>query len=806
MSGNLVRKKSNMTNDLIKWTSALKDGVEMVRKYKRSQETVTDWFFVQEIKMNERIRLEAAGIDLDSPAANAQILCALAERMPIDIPEGSVIAGSQDCAFSPSYSLINPSFKVEDFAGYCDPTAIYDDIAPTAENKLTAERIDAVRDYWERSPYVRELKSIYKDYERFTDEVVFFFEPVTGHHIPDMRDFLKYGVAAAIEKAKTAGSEYGEAMAAALQAAVILAGRYKDTAAKKLAAATDAGERLRLEKMISVLETVPQNGAKDLHQAVQAYALLWQVMVLEQSPNPYAISAGNIDRVLEPYYNPQDTPRESAVELVRHLLCFFQVGKRCWAISQNVLVGGKDTQGRDLSSEMTYIVLDAFYSTNDPQPALSVKLHKNTPQKLYERLGRFFFTQGHSTPSLFNDEMMFKLLKGQGIDEEDLPDYSIAGCQEPLIMGKSSLNTTNTWLNIAKIVELALNDGKSLLSDRPIVPGWKEFGFADINDAYNRFEELFGKMLNYCLPYMADAGNRCTTLLGRRNPVPFTSSLMGAMDTWRDMRDVQSQGTKYNGSGCLIHGLSVVADSIYAVGRFLEAGLWDCGMLREALVNNFDGADDIVSFLRGQPKFGNDNRDADETAVRVADKVSGEVSSLKNNLGNAYLADWSTPSTHLLYGHKVGATADGRRARAMLGYGTDPTTNKDGSGLAVRILSALKLPYDKMTGGYASHIGLSPTGCEHLSTMEEKGLWVRDEVIAPLFAPATGEAASPYYVYLNVDSPRHLRKVLANPAKYAPGGIYIMRIHGTFVNFLDLSKDIQEDIIARIDSGGRNEG
>ena len=45
----------------------------------------------------------------------------------------------------------------------------------------------------------------------------------------------------------------------------------------------------------------------------------------------------------------------------------------------------------------------------------------------------------------------------------------------------------------------------------------------------------------------------------------------------------------------------------------------------------------------------------------------------------------------------------------------------------------------------------------------------------------------------------NLRKVLANPAKYAPSGVYIMRIHGTFVNFLDLSPAIQEDIILRLD-------
>ena len=44
-----------------------------------------------------------------------------------------------------------------------------------------------------------------------------------------------------------------------------------------------------------------------------------------------------------------------------------------------------------------------------------------------------------------------------------------------------------------------------------------------------------------------------------------------------------------------------------------------------------------------------------------------------------------------------------------------------------------------------------------------------------------------------------LRKVLANPKKYAPSGVYIVRIHGTFVNFLDLSPEIQEDIIKRLD-------
>ncbi len=76
---------------------------------------------------------------------------------------------------------------------------------------------------------------------------------------------------------------------------------------------------------------------------------------------------------------------------------------------------------------------------------------------------------------------------------------------------------------------------------------------------------------------------------------------------------------------------------------------------------------------------------------------------------------------------------------------------------------------------------------------------MRDNVIKPLFRLGMEPVESPYYVYFNVDSAGHLREVLKNPKKYAPNGIYIMRIHGTFVNFLDLSPAIQEDIILRLE-------
>ena len=84
------------------------------------------------------------------------------------------------------------------------------------------------------------------------------------------------------------------------------------------------------------------------------------------------------------------------------------------------------------------------------------------------------------------------------------------------------------------------------------------------------------------------------------------------------------------------------------------------------------------------------------------------------------------------------------------------------------------------------------------------GVEFRDKIVNPLFFNPLKEGISPFYLYVNVTTAEILRKVLAEPEKYAPSGVYIMRIHGTFVNFLDLSPAIQQDIIRRLDPKSAN--
>ncbi|WP_312642182.1 pyruvate formate lyase family protein [Hydrogenoanaerobacterium sp.] len=761
----------------------------------RAKKRLDGWFYIKEIQKNCAEKYADCPRELKS----AELLREVAKALPISISEHAIFAGTQSDSFARSYALINPSFEVESFAGYCDPTAVFGDIEPNEE--ITREKIEEMRAYDKKSDYVKALDNTYTPVRQYTGEVAFFIEQVTGHVIADFRPALAHGVNALIaevdEKLKTVTDETRRtnyrAMRIALESVLILAQRYADCA-DALAQTAGEARKAELKLLADTLRRVPASGASNLYEAIQSFILLWQVMCMEQSPNPFAFSVGNADRIFEPYRAKEDLDRGTAAALLKHLLVFYNVGDRSWAISQNLIAGGKANDGTDLTNPTTYALFDAYYDMNLPQPILSVKLHKNTPAELYAEMGRFFFTPGCLTPSLFNDDSMFEVLRASGVEDCDLEDYAIAGCQEPLIMGRDNGNTTNSWLNLAKILELTLTGGVSSITGAEIGSVHK---MADPASLLKNIRTLFYENLDFYVKKMVEAANnasRAVSLL----PVPFLSTLMGGIESGYDMRDTEHQGTKYNGSGCLIHGLSIVADSFTAIDRLLAERPQDAQRLLDAIKNNFEGDEELRQYLLTCPKYGNNIEGVDLETAEIANKVSDLISSQKNYLGNPFRPDYATPSTHLLYGYWVGATPDGRNAREMLGYGIDPFYGDAQSGLGFRTLSNMRLPFGKMNGGYASHFGIDPKYFK-TKTYEEKGIEFKNRVIAPLFFNAANNQLAPFYLYVNVTTPEILRKVMENPKKYAPSGVYIMRIHGTFVNFLDLSPAIQNDIIKRLD-------
>ncbi|HOV69783.1 MAG TPA: pyruvate formate lyase family protein, partial [Clostridia bacterium] len=265
----------------------------------RETKRLDGWFISREIarECDERLK------DMPNILIAAHTLKSIAESLPLYIDDNAIFAGTQDDAFARSYALINPSFKVESFTGYCDPTAVFDDIEPNGE--FTRERINQLREYTKTTPYVKSLEKTYSGVSDYTSEAVFFIEQVTGHLIPDFRATLAEGIDAQVEKInarleKTTDAKKKlnyEAMKIALQAVLILAERYQKLALEKYNQSTDPKQKEKYKLMTDTLSKVPRKGSANLYEAIQSFILLWQAMCLEQAPNPFAFSVGNADRI-----------------------------------------------------------------------------------------------------------------------------------------------------------------------------------------------------------------------------------------------------------------------------------------------------------------------------------------------------------------------------------------------------------------------------------------------------------------------------------------------------------------------------
>lgn len=185
-------------------------------KEEREIKRLDGWFIAKETEMlmDEKYK------DCAPEVKKAQLLCEVLREMPLFISNNAIFVGTQRDAFAKSYALINPSFTVEGFSGYCDPMAIYNDIEPNEE--FTKERIDKVRSFTSKTKMVEMLNKTYGEAENYTKEVIFFVEQVTGHVIPDFRFALKCGVDAMINEAKSKQGEFYEAAAIALGGAIRL--------------------------------------------------------------------------------------------------------------------------------------------------------------------------------------------------------------------------------------------------------------------------------------------------------------------------------------------------------------------------------------------------------------------------------------------------------------------------------------------------------------------------------------------------------------------------------------------------------
>ena len=144
------------------------------------------------------------------------------------------------------------------------------------------------------------------------------------------------------------------------------------------------------------------------------------------------------------------------------------------------------------------------------------------------------------------------------------------------------------------------------------------------------------------------------------------------------------------------------------------------------------------------------------------------------------MPDFSTPSTHLLYGCWVGATPDGRRAGMPMANANNPAPGTDKNGLPA-MLNSLRKPPHNVHAGMVQNLRLSR---ETISGNREKIYGLIDDYFA------RGGAQ----LMISVVGREDLKHAMERPEDYKD---LIVRIGGLSQRFVALNKDVQQEIYDR---------
>jgi len=581
----------------------------------------------------------------------------------------------------------------------------------------------------------------------------------------------------------------------ACEAMVLLGKRYAKKAKQMASKETNAKRKAELEQIAAVCMRIPGEAPQTFHEALQ---IVWFGQVahyLEENAPSY--SPGRIDQYFYPYFETDLAEGRLSREAARELLyCFLlKFNEIPWMLNefasmyyagymafQNVCVGGQKPEGGDATNDLSYMVLDCAKNLQLYQPSIAARIHNKSPQVFLNKIGEVVKT-GIGFPASHFDDTTIKMLLSYGVDPADAKDYCLVGCVEPGISGRLYQWSAVCLTNFPIAVEFALTNGVQLVSGNQLgLPTGDPEAFETFTD----FEAAVKKQLKHLIRVSA-----ITTVITQQAhrdylPKPIVSSVVaGCVETGRG---VMMGGARYNsGPGIIVAGTADYANSMAAVKKLVyEDRSVTMGQLRRALENDFQGFEDVYKLCREAPKYGNDDDYVDDFARDVIDFIAREIKSYRGLYSPLALGTLPV-SSHTPQGLVVGALPSGRGATLPLADGISPAQGTDVNGPTAIIKSLDKINQEVSTVGVLHNMKLDP------------GLMADDRGIANFTALLrTHNQLGGAHIQFNCVDAAKLKQAQQQPEAHRS---LMVRVAGYSAFFVELCKEIQDEIISRTPQG-----
>jgi len=558
-------------------------------------------------------------------------------------------------------------------------------------------------------------------------------------------------------------------------------------------AATEQDPQRRAE-LLTIAETnhnVPANPPATFQQALQS---IWTVESLfEVEENQTGLSLGRLDQYCYPMYAADiqagRITREQALELLQAFI--LKCAELMWMSSElgakyfagyqpfiNLTVGGQKRTGGDATNDLTYLIMDAVRFVKVYQPSLACRIHNQSPQQYMEKIVDVV-KAGMGFPACHFDDSHIKMMLGKGFDFEDARDYCLMGCVEPQKSGRIYQWTSTGYTQWPIAIEFVLNRGRMVLFD-----SYQGLDTGELHSlkTFEEFETAVKTQIAHIVKLSAIG-----TVISQRvhrdvAPKPLMSLLVeGCMEKGMD---VAAGGAMLNyGPGLIFSGLATYIDSMAAIRKLVyQDGKYSLEQMRDALLANFEGYEELRRDCLNAPKYGNDDDSVDLFAQSITEwteKECRKYQMLYSRLSHGTLSI----SNNTPIGELTAATPNGRLAWMPLSDGISPTQGADKQGPTAIIKSVSKMNVESMNIGMVHNFkflkGLldTPEGRNGLITL------LRTASIL-----GNGQMQFSY-----VDN-EVLKKAQAEPEKYRD---LIVRVAGYSAYFVELCKEVQNEIISR---------
>ncbi len=583
-----------------------------------------------------------------------------------------------------------------------------------------------------------------------------------------------------------------KAMLICADALIRFAQRHAEKALELAQQEADPQRRAELARIAEVCSHVPAHAPRDFWEALQAYWFVHLGVTIELNPWD-AFCPGKLDQHLYPFYKKGleegTLTREQAEELLQCLWIKFnnqpappKVGVTAAESSTytdfaQINLGGVRPDGSDGVNEVTYLLLDVIEEMRLLQPSSSIQVSKKNPDGFIKRAARIIRT-GFGQPSVFNSDLIVQELVRMGKSVADARCGGSSGCVEVGAFGKESYILTG-YLNMPKVLELTLNNGLDPRTGQRIGPATGD------PTQFQSFEELFEayrQQLNYFVDVKVRGNNVIERLYAAYMPAPFLSLLID--DCIAKGKDYHDGGARYNTTYIQGVGLGTMADALTAIRyHVFDHKTLSMADLLAALRADFAGREEVRQLLLHKtPRYGNDDDYADEVMCAVFEAYFQAVEGRPNTKGGCYHINLLPTTVHVYFGSVVGATPDGRRAWTPLSEGISPVQGADRHGPTAVLKSAAKMDHVR-TGGTLLNQKFTP----HL-LRDDKGLDNLVHLVRGYFR------LDGHHIQFNVVDAATLRAAQQNPEQYRN---LIVRVAGYSDYFCDLSRALQDEIIAR---------